>query len=391
MSVSRLIIGTAAMALPLLAVASGAKAESGDQIGEAILVENLVTADYARDTRTLQTGDGVRQEERIEVGLDARSEFHLNDDTKLALGPGSRVVLDKFVYDADQASGSIMLNMVKGTMRWVTGVAKKPTYVIRVPNASITVRGTVFDLYVTDKQETWLLLHEGAVQVCNDRGQCRIHDQTCKLTRISQSGEVGRPQSWSTLPGAEDNMFHRAFPFVVLPPEIDPNPGCTRDGILGERDASAPPPRREQRASVERKYVPTAAVDEPDPRPKKQVRKDNERSSRQASRAPRDRDENYERPRREERAERGGSRERARSAERRERSYPRRERYAERDDDDDDDDRRGRNSRGRDRDDDDDDDRRGRRGGSGLGRAVAGAAVVGGAVLLYGLSKKGGY
>lgn len=232
-----------------------AQAAAGDQIGSAILIENLVTADYARDTRTLQTGDRVRQEELIEVGLDARSEFNLDDDTKLALGPGTRLKLDKFVYDSDKASGSIVVNMAKGTMRWITGVAKKPTYVIRVPNASITVRGTIFDLYVTEKGETWLLLHEGGVQVCNDRGQCRVHEESCKLTRISDAGEVGRATVWSGVPGARDNMFHRAFPFVVLPPQIDPNPVCSRDGVTRLREANVPPPPpmpRVKKASLER-------------------------------------------------------------------------------------------------------------------------------------------
>jgi hypothetical protein len=242
-----------------VAILSGspARAASGDQIGSAILIENLVTADFARDTRTLQAGDRVRQEELIEVGLDARSEFNLDDDTKLALGPGTRLKLDKFIYDANKASGAIVVNMAKGTMRWITGVAKKPAYVIRVPNASITVRGTIFDLYVTEAGETWLLLHEGGVQVCNDRGQCRIHEESCKLTRVSDSGDVGRPSAWSNIPGARDNMFHRAFPFVVLPPQIDPSPVCSRDGVTRLREASTPPPPapRVERASLERPSV----------------------------------------------------------------------------------------------------------------------------------------
>ncbi len=262
-------VGTAVIA----SNCTSALAAPGDRIGVAMLIENLVTADYARDTRTLRVGDGVRQEEHIEVALDARSEFDLNDDTKLALGPGSKVTLDRFVFDPDTATGSIILNMAKGTMRWVTGVANKPSYVIRTPNASITVRGTIFDLFLTETNETWLLLHEGAVQVCNASGQCKVHTETCKLTRVSDAGDVSGATSWSKVPGAKDNMFHRAFPFVVLPPEVATGPACTRDAIMNQRDANSTPSEpKVRKAEVEPVYKPTYAEDEPEPRVTKRVK-----------------------------------------------------------------------------------------------------------------------
>jgi ferric-dicitrate binding protein FerR (iron transport regulator) len=356
-----LVAGVTAFGAPALAHAA-----AGDQIGSAILIENIVTADYARETRTLQDGDRVRQDEIIEVGLDARSEFELNDDTKLALGPGTRLTLDKFVYDPDKATGTIILNMAKGTMRWVTGVAKKPTYTIRVPNASITVRGTIFDLYVTEVGETWLLLHEGAVRVCNERGQCRVHEESCKLTRISSAGDVDRPAKWGALPGARDNMFHRAFPFVVIPPKIDPNPICTRDGVTRQRDASGPPPRNDdyeppvktRKAEAERTYVPTstsAAVPPRVSRPPRIVSVPVPYPADDDDEPKKRRIKEIELPK----------------LKYREVKLPRirlSDRIRDRDDDDD------HNDRHRPR----------RRGGSGIGRAILGAAVLGAAALAIG-------
>jgi len=75
----------------------------------------------------------------------------------VALGPGSRLLLDKFVYDPQKGSGTIVLNLVKGAFRFVTGIASKPSYLIRVPNASITVRGTIFDIYIQENNVVWLL------------------------------------------------------------------------------------------------------------------------------------------------------------------------------------------------------------------------------------------
>ena len=64
-------------------------------------------------------GDGVSQDEVIAVGSDALSELVFKDETKLALGPGSQVKLDKFVYDPDKTSGSIAVNLLKGTFRFM--------------------------------------------------------------------------------------------------------------------------------------------------------------------------------------------------------------------------------------------------------------------------------
>lgn len=216
----------------LLASGSVVAAAPQQPVGSALIVVNLVTAEFNRDTRTLQQGDRVHQDETIEVGLDGSSELKLDDETKLALGPGSHLTLDKFVYDPAKAKGSIVLDLVKGTFRFMTGVAEKPTYVIKTPAAAITVRGTIFDVFVQEDGLSWLLLHEGAVEICNQRGKCRIHDEPGKLIRIGGDGDVGSPVKWASLQGKDSVPFDTAFPFVAKSPGIDPTPVFTRDAIL---------------------------------------------------------------------------------------------------------------------------------------------------------------
>ena len=116
----------------------GVSAAPNDPIGSAVTVVNYVTAtlDTGGDERRLSSGDDVRQQELIETDADSRSEIELNDRTKLALGPGARMLLDKFVYDPDLSGGAIVVNLLKGTFRFITGIAAKPAYVIRTPAAS---------------------------------------------------------------------------------------------------------------------------------------------------------------------------------------------------------------------------------------------------------------
>jgi hypothetical protein len=211
-------------------------AAPGETIGTTVRIVNLVTAEYETDYRRLATGDDVRQDELIEVSAKGRGEFRLRDDTKLALGPGSQLLLDEFVYNPDMTGGAIVLNLVRGTFRFITGIAAKPAYVIRTPTASITVRGTIFDVYIQDSGLSWLLLIEGAIEVCNEKGECRVHDEPGKLIRITPAGDVGNPVKWASLPQKQAAPFESAFPFVVTPPLIDPHPIFTHKILTAEPD-----------------------------------------------------------------------------------------------------------------------------------------------------------
>lgn len=165
-----------------------AVADPGDAIGSTVIIVNLVTGEIDRNVRNLATGDDVLQDETVAVGEDAIGELMLRDETKLALGPGARLVLDRFVYDPNKTSGSIILNLIKGSFRFITGVAAKPTYLIRTPAAAIVVRGTIFDVHIEEGGAVWLLLHEGSIRACNDRGECRELDDPCRVLRIAPGG-----------------------------------------------------------------------------------------------------------------------------------------------------------------------------------------------------------
>ncbi len=207
-------------------------AAPGEDIGAALRIINVVTAEYETDQRRLATGDNVRQDELIEVGMDGTGEIRLRDNTQLALGPGSRLLLDEFVYNPDISGGAIVLNLVRGSFRFITGIAAKPAYVIRTPSASITVRGTIFDVYVQSSGMSWLLLIEGAIEVCNARGDCGLHDEPGKLIRITPDGDVGNPIKWASLQ-KDGQPFDVAFPFVVTPPSFESDPVFTPEDIVG--------------------------------------------------------------------------------------------------------------------------------------------------------------
>lgn len=230
----RQILSTFLVFIYILSSSLSALSQTLESIGSTVAVVNVVTAELNRETRTLQVGDSVHSNELIVVNADGSSEIKLLDETKLALGPGAKLLLDKFVYDPNKPKASISVDLLFGAFRFMTGIADKSSYVVKVPKASITVRGTIFDVYIQSDQTTWILLHEGSVKVCNERGNCTVHDQLGKLIRISDDGNLTKPTRWASLEGSSQPQFSigTLFPFVIAPPKIDPAPVFSPEDIL---------------------------------------------------------------------------------------------------------------------------------------------------------------
>lgn len=186
----------------------------------------------------------------------------------------ARLKLDKFVYDPAKSNGAISVDLLKGAFRFVTGKVAKPNYLIRSPNASISVRGTIFDVYVDAAGYMWILLHEGLIEVCNSAKVCRVLSSPCSVLRVGSDGGVGEPGTLNRQALKLDTDFANAFPFVTTPPDFDPVLRFTRASVetgscSGQQD-QAP---QLQRADVVPEYNPPAPPRNPSLRPSTPTRK----------------------------------------------------------------------------------------------------------------------
>ena len=85
--------------------------------------------------------------DRIVTGPDSSVGVTLQDDTLLAFGPRSASVLNEFRYDPVRRDGSLIISILEGSMRFVTGQLGKqnPDAVdIRLPTTAVGIRGTDF-------------------------------------------------------------------------------------------------------------------------------------------------------------------------------------------------------------------------------------------------------
>ena len=143
-------------------------AVAGQEIGSTTVVIKTVTGAMAGDVRQLALKDGVHQNEVIETDVSSASEIIFLDDTKISLGPNTRLSLDNFVFDPDPARGKFVLTTVKGVFRFVSGNLSNESYEIRTPTVTIGVRGTVFTSVTRDDGTTVVILE---CPVCRYRWQ----------------------------------------------------------------------------------------------------------------------------------------------------------------------------------------------------------------------------
>ncbi len=182
-------------------------------IGNAKVIVKTVTGTFEADLRQIKLLDDIYHNEVVETGDESATELVFLDETKLALGPNSSLVLDRFVYDPDPDKASFVMTATAGVFRFVSGKLPKKSYEIRTPTATIGIRGTVFSIVVLPADFD----REGAAPIVNvtvEQGVAEItgcDGERVALVRSGQSttisGTAGGTCSAPTLPGPQPSIF----------------------------------------------------------------------------------------------------------------------------------------------------------------------------------------
>ena len=136
-------------------------------IGFAALAVNDVTGTIKTKTKKVKVSDQVFLNEVIETNPASTTQILFIDETVLTIGPDSRLTLDTMVYDPDSNKGKVVVTAARGLFTFVTGSLSSESYEINTPTATIGVRGTKFDLFVSRKGASTVVLRSGAIDVKN--------------------------------------------------------------------------------------------------------------------------------------------------------------------------------------------------------------------------------
>jgi hypothetical protein len=136
--------------------------------------------------------------DKIET-LDGSVKIIFLDDTKVTISKYSTLIIDEFVYDNNTKKGKVNLKASFGTLRYTSGlIAKNSKENIRIttPTASVSVRGTDFEVTVKESgKSTFILLpsedsngntYVGSIEVFNDIGSV-VLTEAFEVTSVSSS------------------------------------------------------------------------------------------------------------------------------------------------------------------------------------------------------------
>jgi FecR protein len=168
---------------------------SASPVGDAASVVQNVSGELSGRRRAVRQGEKVFQDETIRTERDSQARLVLLDRTSLWIGSLAALKLDRFVYDANGPSSSVVVSALKGAVRWASGALPSASYKINTPHVALGIRGTTFDVLV-GPTETVIVLVEGAVSVCPTRraSACHTLDRPGAVA-IGNSGGVQGPNS----------------------------------------------------------------------------------------------------------------------------------------------------------------------------------------------------
>jgi hypothetical protein len=169
-------LAVVALLAALAAISAVDAARAQQAIGSATTAQNQVTRELGGASAPLTAGESVFRNEAVKTGSDSLAKLVFLDSTNLAVGPTSRVVLDRFVYEGDLGAQKVSVNLAKGIFRFTTGGLDKKAYTIDTPTAAIGVRGTVLDIDVRSAQ-TRVTLVEGRAFVCPRKAGVTLEQQ----------------------------------------------------------------------------------------------------------------------------------------------------------------------------------------------------------------------
>lgn len=135
--------------LVLLAALStgGGSAVAQERSGLFKTMEGDVTLLRGGKSQPALPGGALREGDRIVTGRNSAVSVVLSDGTVVSVGPNSSVDITHYIFDPTTQNGSLLLNLLQGTVRMVTGIMGKtnPELIkLTTPTTVVGVRGTDF-------------------------------------------------------------------------------------------------------------------------------------------------------------------------------------------------------------------------------------------------------
>ncbi|MBF0463309.1 MAG: FecR domain-containing protein [Magnetococcales bacterium] len=207
---------------------TGTTKAGGGTIGQ---VKGLTGAATARsqggESHDLKVGDNISEGDEVKTADGGQVQLLFLDGTQFQVGPGARIVLNKFVYNPEAAKGEFGATVMKGAFAYASGdIAHQHPgrhSTIKTPTAQIGIRGSALQGEVTDDGQTTVVHTSGVLDIADAHGQ-----GTVTLLQPGMATVV-------TLDGSPQPAFHAPQSILdrfktILPPVLhDHKPDTSHD------------------------------------------------------------------------------------------------------------------------------------------------------------------
>jgi hypothetical protein len=166
-------------------------AYAADKVGVAAAVTpEASSTPPGGETKTLKIGKSVVYNERIDTSASGVVQVLLLDDSTFTVGPGSSLVIDKFVYNPASGKGALVASFSKGALRFVGGKLSKDerSISVKTPAGLLTVRGGIFTGWFGGPNKALIAFNFGHYLSLKRGGALYTLNQTGMLFAINGPG-----------------------------------------------------------------------------------------------------------------------------------------------------------------------------------------------------------
>ncbi len=201
-------------------VVSAAQAEQ--KVGVAAAVKPDATSQPpGGGSSTLKIGKAVVYNERIDTSSSGQVQVLLLDGSTFTVGPGSSLVIDKFVYNPSAGTGALVASFSKGALRFVGGKLSKnePGVKVNTPAGTLTVRGGIFTLKLGGTNKALVTFDYGISLSILRHGQLYVTRTAGDVISISGAGApVIRSQTFADVNAVQAAVAGKSWKKTVSAP-----------------------------------------------------------------------------------------------------------------------------------------------------------------------------
>ena len=147
--------------------------QASQMAGKTMVARGKVNAisEDSNTPRKLKRRAPVYGSDVVTTGEKGKAQIRMTDGGMIALKANSELVIADYEYSTDDGKGSVVMELVKGGLRSVTGAIKADSgdYKLKTPVGSIGIRGTHYEIEMVGS-EMFIAVWDGAIDVQVETG-----------------------------------------------------------------------------------------------------------------------------------------------------------------------------------------------------------------------------